>query len=200
MAQVYVPWECIPSIIKNLKKKRNHTFYKSSLLLIAFIKNWQAIDSTGIPQNIYKFKFYWTENVKSQTFRRIDLSTLQKVGLICLISKDLVLLQEFPETLDQRVATNVQLFEKKQKHSRKPKFTDDGCKEGAKEAVLKRKGGIHNAKNGRFEGRSQKFKVRRGLDQTKDYIRNKQGRSKVLTNKTIQRSVVCLYNRAVRKT
>lgn len=50
---------------KKLKKKRNHTFYKSSLLLIAFIKNWQAIDSTGIPQNIYKFKFYWTENVKS---------------------------------------------------------------------------------------------------------------------------------------
>lgn len=44
---------------------RNHTFYKSSLLFIAFIKNQQAIDSTGILQNIYMFKFYWTENVKS---------------------------------------------------------------------------------------------------------------------------------------
>lgn len=77
-----------------------------------------------------------------------------------------MLSQEFPETLDYRVATNVQQFGKKQKHTGKPKFTDDGCKEDAQRAVLKRKGGIHNARNGRFEGRSQKFKVRRGLDLT----------------------------------
>ena len=58
MVQVYAPWECIQII-------RNHTFYKSSLLLIAFIKNWQAIGSTGISQNISMFKFYRMENVKS---------------------------------------------------------------------------------------------------------------------------------------
>lgn len=39
-----------------------------------------------------------------------------------------------------------------------------------------------------------------GIRSGKEYIENKQGRSKVLTKKTIQGSVVCFYIWAARKT
>lgn len=51
----------------------------------------------------------------------------------------------------------------------------------------------------RFEGKDKNVEVRRGLDHTWITSRNKQGRSKVLTEKTIQVSVVCFYSCTGRK-
>lgn len=66
-----------------------------------------------------------------------------------------------------------------------------------KKAIYKKRK-IHSGRNERFEGRHQKFEVRRGLDQTK----STSGTSKedrVLTEKTVQESLACFYNCTGRK-